>query len=136
MREQAQPRHHLGEIVSDPFPLPDGSTIVKITPEIAADWLENRNLGKNRKLSLRTAGRYAKAMSDGRWMVTHQGIAFDSDGFLIDGQHRLRAVVLAGMSVEMFVAVGFDSGTFAILDIARRRQPVPHPPRSVGHSHQ
>lgn len=122
MREQAQPCRHLGEIMSDPFPLPDGSTIVKITPEIAADWLENRNLGKNRNLSLKTAGRYAKAMSDGRWMVTHQGIAFDSDGFLIDGQHRLRAVVLAGVSVEMFVAVGFDSDTFAILDSGRRRQ--------------
>jgi len=34
---------------------------------------------------------FAEAMRRGEWMVTHQGIAFDTQGVLVDGQHRLAA---------------------------------------------
>lgn len=108
--------------MTDLHPLPNSSTIMKITPEVATDWLENRNLSTNRNLSISTASRYAKTMSEGRWLLTHQGIAFDSDGFLIDGQHRLQAVILAATPIEMFVAVGFNNDTFAVLDSGLRRQ--------------
>lgn len=108
--------------MSTPQPVPSESTIVKVTPELAADWLENRNLETNRKLSSTVAARYAKAMAEARWLTTHQGIAFDNDGFLIDGQHRLKAVIIAGIPVELFVAVGFSNETFAVLDSGHRRQ--------------
>lgn len=103
-------------------PIPSRPTVMKITPEAASDWLENRNISHNRNLSDNTAKKYAKVMSEGRWLTTHQGIAFDNDGFLIDGQHRLRAVVLAGCAVEMFVVPGCDSETFAVVDSGSRRQ--------------
>lgn len=49
-----------------------------------------------------------QAMMRGEWRTTHQGIAFDEDGFLIDGQHRMMA--LAGMPddfrIEMLVTTG------------------------------
>lgn len=103
-------------------PIPTKPTRMKITPEIAQDWLTNRNSPSNRNLSEYVAARYAKVMTEGRWMPTHQGIAFDSEGWLMDGQHRLRAVVLSGCVVEMFVIPDCDSATFAVLDNGHKRQ--------------
>jgi hypothetical protein len=50
-------------------------------------------------------------------MVTHQGIALDTDGVLIDGQHRLAAAVEADQPVDMLVITGVDAATFDVLDI-------------------
>lgn len=107
---------------TDIAPLPAQAARVTITPEIANDWLENRNITAQRDLSDLIARRYAKSMADGRWLYTHQGIAFDTEGWLIDGQHRLRAVVLADTSVDMFVIPDCDSATFAVLDNGYKRQ--------------
>lgn len=73
-----------------------------ITPEWAIEKLENHN-PHNRKLSEQTVQAYAGDMRNGRWVLNHQGIAFDTEGNLADGQHRLWAVVFSGKSVEMQV---------------------------------
>lgn len=73
-----------------------------ITPEWAIDKLENHN-PNNRKLSENTVQSYANDMRNGRWVLNHQGIAFDTEGNLQDGQHRLWAVVFSNKSVEMQV---------------------------------
>ena len=73
-----------------------------ITPEIATDILENHN-PRNRRVSEPTVEAYASDMKQGRWVLNHQGIAFDEEGNLIDGQHRLWAIVFANVSVEMMV---------------------------------
>ena len=86
-----------------------------ITPEIAKDYL-SKSRG-NRNISSAKVIQYARDMQVGRWQTTHQGIAFDSDGVLKDGHHRLHAVIKAGCSVEMPVienvlpeATVFDRG--------------------------
>lgn len=73
-----------------------------ITPEMAMDWLENHN-PRNRPISEPTVQVYAGDMKNGRWSLTHQGIAFNVNGDLIDGQHRLWAIVFSGKNVEMMV---------------------------------
>lgn len=45
----------------------------------------------------------AKDMREGHWDTTHQGIAIATDGTLVDGQHRLMAVVESGVTVRMNV---------------------------------
>lgn len=60
---------------------------VDVTPEMAAKWLEGNVL--NRPLKQAHVDRLAREMAAGRWRLTHQGIAFDVSGCLIDGQHRL-----------------------------------------------
>jgi hypothetical protein len=70
------------------------------------------------------AGKVFEMLADmeaGRWMVTHQGIAFSPDGQLIDGQHRLHAVVQYGKPVEMLVNVNCDPATFDKLDTGSLR---------------
>lgn len=80
-----------------------------VTPTKALEWLALNK--KNRPVKERRVAFYCKEMLAGRWRVNHQGIAFDPDGNLVDGQHRLMAIARAGVSVEMFVAHGVEDST-------------------------
>src|SRR5262249_29433317 len=55
------------------------------------------------------------------WKLTHQGICFDANGFLIDGQHRLHAIVMAGKSVQMIVAHNRGAAFHDPIDRGRAR---------------
>src|SRR5437868_364193 len=95
---------------------------VEITPEMARAWLLSRNPKSNRVMSETVYERYAKEMVDGEWKTTHQGIAFDREGNLLDGQHRLKAIIIADIAVKMLVIPGCDAETFDVLDCGHRRQ--------------
>lgn len=95
------------------------TAIEKITPAIASKMLESNT--KNRNMSKLAVTRLAKNMSDGNWKTTHQGIAIDDEGVLIDGQHRLAAIVLSNTTQEMLVTRGMPSNTFKAMDIGRLR---------------
>jgi hypothetical protein len=76
--------------------------IETITPEYAIEVLETKN-PRNRTVSEGIVQAYATDIKNKKWLTTHQGIAFDEKGNLIDGQHRLWAVVFANQEVEMNV---------------------------------
>ena len=78
--------------------------IMEITPEKAKEMLE-RNFN-NRTINYKMVKMYAKQMYENNWDITGQAISFDTDGVLIDGQHRLAAVCLANKPVKMLVATG------------------------------
>jgi hypothetical protein len=78
-----------------------------VTPAMAAQWLQ-RNF-KNRPLSPHTVKAYARDMIGGVWVPTHQGIAFNVRDELMDGQHRLSAIVLSGVMVRMMVTFGMPA---------------------------
>lgn len=79
--------------------------LVDITPGLAEKML-GRNLENQRNLKEPTIVKYVADMLAGHWKLTHQGIAFDSDGSLYDGQHRLTAIVRSGVTVPMIVFFG------------------------------
>lgn len=81
------------------------SRVETITPEIAQQYLE-RNLENNRRLSTKNIALYANAMQSGDWQLTSQGISFNESGQLTDGQHRLMAIIKAGVPVKMYVTYG------------------------------
>jgi hypothetical protein len=81
------------------------SKIELITPKIATEILENHN-PRNRNVSDSTVSAYATDMKNGRWTLTHQGLAFDENNDLIDGQHRLWAVIFSGKEIEFMVTRG------------------------------
>ena len=85
-----------------------------VTPDMAKAWLEE-NPG-NRPLRKYLIDKYAKTITRGEWKLTHQGLAFDKEGKLLDGQHRLHGVIVADMPAEMFVTFGADRSTFSVLD--------------------
>jgi len=95
------------------------SRVQTITPTKAAELLEANTT--NRPVSRSVVRSFAEAMQRGEWIVTHQGIAFDVNGVLIDGQHRLAAIVEADVPVDLTVFTDVDDGTFDVLDTGKRR---------------
>lgn len=94
-----------------------------ITPELARQWLE-RNV-RNRPISENTVIAYGLDMLEGRWQYDGAPIRFDTDGNLIDGQHRLRACIDSGVSFENDVIFGLPPEAILTIDI--------HRPRTAGH---
>ncbi len=78
-----------------------------ITPEMAEKYLEHNS--DNRKMRQATIATYADDMKNGRWEMTHQGIAFNTAGELVDGQHRLAAIVLSGVPIRMVITKNVTS---------------------------
>jgi hypothetical protein len=95
------------------------SRVQNITPKRAAEMLEANTT--NRPLSRSTVRSFADAMRRGEWQVTHQGIAFDTAGVLVDGQHRLAAIVEADLPVEVTVFTDVEPDTFDVLDTGKKR---------------
>lgn len=99
------------------------SEVVTLEPEQAREMLETKNT-RNRPLNPNTVETYARLIKDGRWKVTHQGIAFDTNGALLDGQHRLAAIAQAGIPVRIMVTHNVDPDEFTVIDVGRRRTPA------------
>jgi hypothetical protein len=81
------------DIKANRFDDPDGieTTTVWITPRLAGRWLE-RNI-VNRPVAKGSVDALKWDLTHAKWKLTHQGIAFSREGSLIDGQHRLHAIV-------------------------------------------
>lgn len=94
--------------------------VIVVTPEMAKEWLDNK-LPKQRRIRETVARRYARHIKDNKWHLTHQGVAFNTDGQLMDGQHRLRAVILANTAVAMPVFTNVPDEAFTGIDIGSRR---------------
>jgi len=68
-----------------------------------------KGLFHQRTINESTVNKYALDMQMGHWLVNNQGIAYDREGNLIDGRHRLWAIVKAGVPVETMVMRGLES---------------------------
>lgn len=90
------------------------TTVMTITPDIAKAMLASQDYNRRPRQTQVVA--LASAMSRGEWRTTHQGFAFDDTGRLIDGQHRLKAVILSGVSIEAMVTIGCNKTDFEVLD--------------------
>lgn len=88
--------------------------IMSVSPALAKSWLTKN--GNNRNLREDIAHRYAKDMAEGRWVPSHQGIAFYDDGTLADGQHRLFAITLYNKAVRIPVTVNLPRAAAEMID--------------------
>jgi hypothetical protein len=77
------------------------TVVMLVGPDQAAKWLERNS--RNRTMDQRHVDFLVAEMKAGRWKLTHEGIAFDINGVLQDGPHRLWAIVLSGCTVELNV---------------------------------
>lgn len=77
-----------------------------ITPEAAATYLRHNEHNPRKAISRRQVDVYARDMKAGKWFANGEAIVFDANGDLKDGQHRLMAIVKAGVPVYMFVVRG------------------------------
>lgn len=80
--------------------------VVTITPDMARQWLAS-NI-KNRKKRRDGVDSYARDIKNGDWVLTGDSLKFDWFGNLLDGQHRLEAIVLADKAIVTVVVWGVD----------------------------
>ena len=95
-------------------------TIERIFPKEAAAYLEN-NFKDNRKPSLTAVTRYARQMKSGHWYLSTDAIAFTEQGELVNGQHRLRAIVDSQTDQAFIVIRNFVRDDVKCLDLGRKR---------------
>lgn len=94
---------------------------LEITPEMAREMLQYNVC--NRPISKSTVSKYSIMMNKGEWYCSHQAIAFaeDKNGklILVDGQHRLAAVIQSKTSV--LFSVIYNALQTPYIDTVRNR---------------
>lgn len=102
--------------------MPSMSTkVVQVGPAMAKRLLK-RN-GENRPIRKRFVNTLSRAMKAGQWVLNGESIIVSKRGRLLDGQHRLRAVIDSDKTVPMLVVeVGGDEDrVFKTIDTGNRR---------------
>lgn len=90
-----------------------------ITPEIAREMLK-RNSG-NRQLANSHVTYLSEQMKEGAWKQNGASIVLTADGRLLDGQHRLNAIIQSDTSQKMIVISGVHSDAFDTMDTGKTR---------------
>jgi hypothetical protein len=92
---------------------------MKVTPAIAERWLTSNT--HNRNIRLAAVNAYAADMEAGRWLPSGDAIRFAADGTLLDGQHRLLAIVQSGVTISAVVISGLAPETQEVMDGGTKR---------------
>ncbi|HET8687537.1 MAG TPA: hypothetical protein VFM18_12870, partial [Methanosarcina sp.] len=90
-----------------------------ITPELAEVLLEN-NISNNRKLKEKLVKKYVQDILSDNWCIS-DALKFDKNGNLIDGQHRLHAVIAANKAVKFAIVRNYEPEAAQVLDIGCKR---------------
>jgi len=99
-------------------------SVQTITPEDAKVLLQTNV--NNRNLSRRRIGMYANDIKRGMWKLTGDSIKLaknpkTGEVRLIDGQHRLLAIIEANLPVQTVVATGLEEDAFSVIDRGKTR---------------
>lgn len=84
--------------------------VFDVTPEMAQHWLKQCNTINFRELNGERVRKYSVEMIRDCWDENGVPIIFNDQQQLLDGQHRLAAVVKSGKTVRMLVVTGVKSG--------------------------
>jgi hypothetical protein len=98
------------------------SEIKTITPSIAKEMIKT-NIGHNRTASQSHITHLAQQMRAGQWMLNGAPIIIDESGNVIDGQHRLLAVIKSSCSIQSLIISGVESDSFMTIDTGMKRSP-------------
>ena len=93
---------------------------IEISPAGAAQMLQDTDI-KNRKISMDRVRLYARDMMTGNWHDNGEPIQIDTDGNVVNGQHRLNAIVMANVPVMMTVVSDIPKCDAMIYDKGRGR---------------
>lgn len=106
---------------SSPSDVPIVAEEILVTPEKAMEWLTEKNK-HNREMLPARLKRYVQDINRGRWERTGATIKFDTNGNLLDGQHRLQAIFDTGKAQRCLVARNVPVSAFMHIDTGAVRQ--------------
>jgi hypothetical protein len=93
--------------------------LVNVTPEAARYWLDHNQV--NRPIKPQVIDEYIRQIELRQWKRTHQGIALTREGVLLDGQHRLHAIIRTGRTLPMVVFTNEPAENYEFIDCGRTR---------------
>ncbi len=91
---------------------------VHMTPEMAVELLEANK--HNRPLDQTTISRITRKIQQGKWRYNGDTIKITNTFDILDGQHRLWAIIEAKRPVETLIAFGIDREAFETIDTIRK----------------
>lgn len=112
-------RQRAEDILGVPVVKDEWNKKLKITPAQAKQIL--LAMPPQRPLTVENVNFFKAHILLGTLPATHQGIAFDTDGLLFDGQHRLQACVETGLPIEIKCCFNEDRANFVHVDKPRVR---------------
>lgn len=96
-----------------------GLRVMDVDPATAARMLLRNHANRPHRPTEFKA--YKADMLAGRWRYTGEPIRFGKSGRLIDGQHRLRAIVETGVTLRLLVVSDIEDSAFDVIDTGARR---------------
>lgn len=97
-------------------------SIIMVDAATAERWLTRNRL--NRTVRQTAVARYRSDMESGRWAMTADPIRFDTEGDLVDGQHRLLALSeLPDVTLPFLVIRGLPREAQGAMDQGIKRTP-------------
>lgn len=100
-------------------------SVEMVTPEMAIEYLATVKMEGDKRVqrnpTAKRIDRYASDMAQGQWPFTGDPIRFSDDAHLIDGQHRLLAIVESEEPQPLLIVRGLPFGIMQQLDIGARR---------------
>lgn len=94
------------------------TSVENITPDQAKEYLKCNNI--NRPVVQTAVDKYANLMERGEWKLNGEALCF-TEGALVNGQHRLLAIIKSGKTIPMLVVRGCEDGSFLTYDQGRSR---------------
>ena len=107
--------------------------LVYFSPEVAQSFLVNRMVEKQRTLKNSHLESLIDDARRGRFKLNGQTIILDSAGKLMDGQHRLEAVLRSGVGFWSVVVRGINPDYFCTIDSVAKRS-AGDTLKSLGHT--
>lgn len=94
------------------------SMVEFITPDLAKQYLDT--MGINRRLQMPRVKMLVRNMERGTWQDNGASIVFNRSGRLVDGQHRLQAIIQSGIAQELVVVRDVDDAV-TVFDLGKNR---------------
>lgn len=98
---------------------PVTGSVWDISPELAKQLIANNSI--NRPISRKHMKSIAKDMAAGRWRLNGEAIVISKSKKILDGQHRLLAVIESGVTIQVFVVTGVPDDAMPTFGGAKRR---------------
>jgi hypothetical protein len=93
--------------------------LIELTPQRAEQLLERNT--HNRTVQTATVDKYARDMRNGDWQINGEAIKISADGQVLDGQHRLMAILEADIPITTLLITGLPAQTQETMDQGRGR---------------
>lgn len=90
-----------------------------ITPNDARRYLA-KNVNNYRTVNRHKVNLYARDMKSGNWQENGEAIKFNNRGELVDGQHRLEAIIASDTDIHSLVIRGIDNSV-SLYDSGKNR---------------